>query len=235
MEYFTIFYQAIFSVIALFILTKLMGYRQVSQFSMFDYVNGITIGSIAAEMATDLEGNFLKPLLAMVIYTAFVLILAKLSQKSIKLRRLINGKPITIYKNGTIYNENLKKAKMEVDEFLVECRISGYFDLSQVESAILEPNGKISFLPVTEDRPATPKDLGIKPVQEEIFANVIIDGKILEYNLKHVGKDKNWLEQKLDGQNVKDIKEVFLATCDKQGNFFVAKKVHHVVDNDILG
>lgn len=235
MEYFTIFYQAIFSVIALFILTKLMGYRQVSQFSMFDYVNGITIGSIAAEMATDLEGNFMKPLLAMVIYTIFVLILAKLSQKSIKLRRLINGKPITILKNGTIYNENLKKAKMEVDEFLVECRISGYFDLSQLESAVLEPNGKISFLPITEDRPATPKDLGITPVQEEVFANVIIDGKILEYNLKHVGKDKNWLEQKLEGQNIKDIKDVFLATCDKQGNFFVAEKVDHVVDNDILG
>lgn len=161
MEYFTVFYQAIFSVIALFILTKLMGYRQVSHFSMFDYVNGITIGSIAAEMATDLEGNFLKPLLAMVIYTTFVLLLSKISQKSVPLRRLINGKAITIYKNGTIYNENLRKAKMDVDEFLVEARICGYFDLSQVETAILEPNGKISFLPVTVDRPATPKDFGI--------------------------------------------------------------------------
>lgn len=235
MEYFTIFYQAVFSVIALFILTKLMGYRQVSQFSMFDYVNSITIGSIAAEMATDLEGNFLKPLLAMVIYTAFVLILSKISQKSIHLRRLINGKAITIYKNGTIYNENLRKAKMDVDEFLVEARICGYFNLSQVETAILEPNGKISFLPITANRPATPKDLGIAPVQEEVFANVIIDGKILEYNLKHVGRDKNWLEQKLEGQNIKDIKDVFLAICDKQGNFFVTEKVDHVVDNDILG
>lgn len=235
MEYFTIFYQAVFSVIALFILTKLMGYRQVSQFSMFDYVNSITIGSIAAEMATDLEGNFLKPLLAMVIYTAFVLILSKISQKSIHLRRLINGKAITIYKNGTIYNENLRKAKMDVDEFLVEARICGYFNLSQVETAILEPNGKISFLPITANRPATPKDLGIALVQEEVFANVIIDGKILEYNLKHVGRDKNWLEQKLEGQNIKDIKDVFLAICDKQGNFFVTEKVDHVVDNDILG
>lgn len=235
MEYFTVFYQAIFSVIALFILTKLMGYRQVSHFSMFDYVNGITIGSIAAEMATDLEGNFLKPLLAMVIYTTFVLLLSKISQKSVPLRRLINGKAITIYKNGTIYNENLRKAKMDVDEFLVEARICGYFDLSQVETAILEPNGKISFLPVTVDRPATPKDFGITLAQEEVFANIVIDGEILEYNLKHVGKDKNWLEKKLDGQNIKDIKDVFLATCDKQGNFHVFQKVDHIVDNDILG
>lgn len=235
MEYFTIFYQSLFSIIALLILTKLLGYRQVSQFSMFDYINGITIGSIAAEMAVDLEGNFLKPLLAMVVYTAFVIILSKISQKSISLRRLINGKAIMLYQNGTIYNENLRKAKMDVDEFLVECRVNGYFDLSQIESAVLEPNGKISFLPVTEDRPATPKDFGIKPAQEEIFANIIVDGHILKENLKHVGRDQNWLNQQLDGKNIKKLEDVFLAICDKQGNFYVFPKMQHLVDKDILG
>ncbi|MGN0153159.1 MAG: DUF421 domain-containing protein [Lachnospiraceae bacterium] len=235
MEYFTIFYQSLFSIIALLILTKLMGYRQISQFSMFDYINGITIGSIAAEMAVDLEGNFLKPLLAMIVYAVFVIMLSKISQKSIPLRRLINGKAIMIYQNGKIYNENLRKAKMDVDEFLVECRVNGYFDLSQIESAILEPNGKISFLPVTEDRPATPKDLGITPVQEEIFANVIVDGHIMEQNLKHVGRDKNWLNQQLDGQNIKKLEDVFLAICDKQGNFYVYPKMQQLVDKDILG
>lgn len=235
MEYLTIAYQALFSAIALFLLTKLMGYRQVSQFGMFDYVNGITIGSIAAEMAIDLDGNYLKPLVAMVVYTAFVIILSKISQNSIPFRRLINGKAIVLYQNGELYNENLKKAKMDVDEFLVECRINGYFDLSQIESAVLEPNGKVSFLPVTEERPATPKDLGIMPTQEEMFANIIVDGQILEYNLKHIGRDKNWLNQQLEGQNIKKIEDVFLAICDKQGNFHVYPKINHVVDRDILG
>lgn len=235
MEYFTVIYQSLFSVLALFILTKLMGYRQISQLSMFDYINSITIGSIAAEMAIDLEGNYLKPLCAMAVYAFFVILLSKASQKSIALRRIINGKAIMLYQNGTIYNENLKKAKMDVDEFLIECRVNGYFDLSQIESAVLEPNGKISFLPVSEERPATPKDLGIKPAQEQIFANVIIDGQILEHNLKHAGKDKNWLKQQLDGQNVKDISDVFLATCDKDGNFHVFEKLDHVVDKDLLG
>lgn len=235
MEYFNIFYQSLFSIIALLVLTKLLGYRQVSQFSMFDYINGITIGSIAAEMAVDLEGNFLKPLLAMVVYAAFVILLSRISQKSIPFRRLINGKAIMLYQNGTIYNENLRKAKMDVDEFLVECRVNGYFDLSQIESAVLEPNGKISFLPVTEDRPATPKDLGIKPAQEEIFANVIVDGHIMKENLKHVGRDQNWLDQQLDGKNIKKLEDVFLAICDKQGNFYVYPKMDHLVDKDILG
>lgn len=235
MEYLTICYHALFSIIALFVLTKFMGYRQVSQFSMFDYINGITIGSIAAEMAIDLEGNFMEPFVAMVVYAVVVILLSKLSQKSIRLRRLINGKAITLYQNGEIYNENLKKAKMDVDEFLVECRINGYFDLSQVECALLEPNGKISFLPVTEDRPATPKDLGIKPAQEEVFANVIIDGHVMPQNLKHIGRDMNWLNQKLEGQNIKKIEDVFLAICDRQDNFYVYPKVNQIIDQDILG
>ena len=235
MEYLTICYQALFSIIALMILTKFMGYRQVSQFSMFDYINGITIGSIAAEMAIDLEGNFMKPFVAMVVYTIVVILLSKLSHKSIKLRRLINGKAIMIYQNGQIYNENLRKAKMNVDEFLVECRVNGYFDLSQIDSAVLEPNGKISILPVTKDRPATPKDLGIEPTQEEIFANIIIDGKVMPENLKHIGRDMNWLNQKLDGQNIKKTEDVFLAICDKQDNFYVYPKVNQIVDQDILG
>lgn len=235
MEYFTVFYQSLLSIIALFVLTKLMGYKQMSQLSMFDYVNGITIGSIAAEMATDLEGNYLKPLLAMIVYAVFVILLAKAAQRFIPLRRIVNGKAIMLYQNGSIYNENLKKAKMDVDEFLVQCRVNGYFDLSQIEAAILEPNGQISFLPVSAERPATPKDLGIAPPQEEIFANVIVDGHILEHNLKHAGKDRNWLNQQLEGQNVKKLEDVFLAVCDKQGNFHVFPKVNHLVDKDILG
>ena len=234
-EYFTVFYQALLSIIALFVLTKLMGYKQMSQLSMFDYVNGITIGSIAAEMATDLEGNYLKPLLAMIVYAVFVILLAKAAQRFIPLRRIVNGKAIMLYQNGSIYNENLKKAKMDVDEFLVQCRVNGYFDLSQIEAAILEPNGQISILPVSAERPATPKDLGIEPPQEEIFANVIVDGHILEQNLKHAGKDRNWLNQQLEGQNIKKIEDVFLAVCDKQGNFHVFPKVNHLVDKDMLG
>lgn len=235
MEYITIIYQSLFSIIALLILTKLMGYRQVSHLSMFDYINSITIGSIAAEMATNLEGNYLRPLTAMITYATVVILLSKISQKSIVMRRLISGKAVVLFLHGEIYNENLQKAKMEVDEFLAECRINGYFDLSQVEAVILEPNGKISILPVTENKPATPKDLGITPVQEEMFANVIVDGQILKYNLDHIGKDEKWLNQQLAIHNIKDIKDVFLAICNRQGSFYVYPKINQVIDKDILG
>lgn len=234
MEYITILYQSLFSAITLFLLTKIMGYRQVAQFSMFDYVNGITIGSIAAEMAINIDGDYMKPFVAMLVYAGFAIMLSVLSEKSIYLRRLLNGKAITLFKHGKIYNENMRKAKMNVEELLVECRLLGYFDLSQIDSIILEPNGKISVLPVTSDRPATPKDLAIDPIQEEVFANVVVDGHILKENLKHVGRDKNWLMGQLEGQNVK-LSDTFLAICDKQGNFHAYPKVHQVVDKDILG
>lgn len=235
MEHITIIWQAFFSVISLFVLTKIMGYRQISNMSVFDYINSITIGSIAAEMATDIDGNYLKCLTAMIVYAIFAVILSKICQKSLTLRRLINGKAITLYMHGKLYRENLKKAKMDADELLIECRINGYFDLSQIEAIVLEPNGKISILPVSQNKPVTPKDLGLTPVQEELFANIIVDGQILKYNLEHIGKDEQWVHQQLAIQNIKSVDDVFLAISDRQGNFHAYKKIKHIVDKDVLG
>ena len=235
MEYITIMWQAFFSVISLFILTKIMGYRQISNMSVFDYINSITIGSIAAEMATDMGGNYLKCLAAMIVYAIVAVVLSKVCQKSISLRRLINGKAITLYLHGKLYKENLRKAKMDIDELLIECRINGYFDLSQIEAIVLEPNGKISILPITENKPVTPKDLGITPIQEEMFANIIVDGQILNYNLKHIGRDTEWLHQQLAIRNIKSVNDVFLAICDRQGNLHVYEQINHIIDKDVLG
>ena len=135
------------SIVELFILCKLMGYRQLSQLSMFDYINGITIGNIAAEMATSLDDNFIEPLVAMLIYAFAAIFLSWWSSKSIKARRIISGKPTVLLNNGQLFEKNFRKAKIDLNEFLAQCRISGYFDISQLESAILEENGHISFLP----------------------------------------------------------------------------------------
>ena len=182
-EVFYIIALSIGSIIAIFILTKLMGYRQMSQMSMFDYINGITIGSIAAEMSTSLESNFVQPLTAMIVYALSAILLSWIGSKFIKARRVIEGTPLVLMNHGEIYRENLKKAKMDVTEFLVQCRVSGYFDVSKLETAILEGNGKISFLPKVTDRPATPEDLNLSPQQDHMVANVILDGKIMEQNL----------------------------------------------------
>ncbi len=204
---------SIASLIILFFLTKLMGYRQMSQMSLFDYINGITIGSIAAEMATNLE-DYHRPLAAMIIYGLAAVCLSQLAGRSIRARRFLNGKPLVLLQNGTLYEENLKKAKIDLNEFLEQCRVSGYFDVSQLQTVLLEGNGRLSFLPRSAERPATPKDLGLTVEADELTSVLILDGKVMEQNLRHSGKEKKWLTAQLRGQGLSDPKQVLLATCD---------------------
>ena len=125
---------ALLSILVLFLLAKLMGTKQVSQMTMFDYVVGITIGSVAAELATELEEPA-KPLTALIIYGIMAVLISILTNKSIKARAVVTGKPLVLLENGVIYRKNLKKARLDLNEFLTYCRIGGWFDLNQLQSA----------------------------------------------------------------------------------------------------
>ena len=223
-EIFYITALSIGSLAAIFVLTKLMGYRQMSQMSMFDYITGITIGSIAAEMATSLEENFIQPLTAMIVYALMTTILSWISTKSIKARKLLEGKPLVLLNNGDLYLKNLKKAKVDINELLVQCRVNGYFDLSKVETIILEGNGKLSILPKATERPATPADFALQPQQDYLVANVIIDGKIMRENLRHTGKDETWLLAHMKGLGATQVEEVLLASCSMDGQLTIFLK-----------
>lgn len=225
---------ALGSAITLFILSKLMGNREMSQLSIFDYINSITIGSIAAEMATCEFTDALKPFTAMIVFAILNITLSLVTNKSLKLRRLIAGKPSTLYDKGQIYYKNLSKAKMDLGEFLTQCRVNGYFDLSNIQTAILESNGKISFLPVSDMRPVTGKDLNITPTQDELVANVIMDGNIMHKNLKYMGKNEQWLYKQLRTHDINDISEVFLATCDSNNKLCVYRKLNQEMTMDVL-
>ncbi|HEX3038103.1 MAG TPA: DUF421 domain-containing protein [Oscillospiraceae bacterium] len=225
MEILHIFLVSVGSFIALFLLTKLMGDRQMSQLSMFDYIIGITIGSIAAEMATSLEDDFMKPLVAMVVYALLSIILAVVSNKSLKFRKFVEGEPILLFDNGKLYRNNLKKAKLDLNEFLTQCRNAGYFDLNNIQTALLETNGKISFLPKAKERPATPADLSLHPNQEKLVTNVVLDGNIMWENLKSTGNDESWLNKQLDLQGVEKISDIFLATCDCNNKLSIYSKI----------
>lgn len=205
----------------------------MSQLNMFDYINGITIGSIAAEMATNIE-EFEKPLTAMIIYGIFGFSLSILGCKSIKFRKFLDGTPIVLYNNGKLYNRNLFKAKIDLNSFLFQCRSSGYFNLADLQTIIMEPNGKISFIPISNKRPLTPEDINITPSQEQAVANVIIDGNIMYDNLKHTGNNEQWLMKELKEQKISKLSEVFLATCDSENNLSVYKKHIEKQKNDIF-
>ena len=204
---------ALCSIAALWLLTRLMGRKQVSQMTMFDYVNGITIGSIAAEMASELEDP-VRPLTAMVVYAVVTLLISLWTSHSLKARTVFTGKPLVLLDKGILYRKNLKRAKLDLSEFLTYARIAGFFDLNQIQTAVFEHNGQISFLPKSADRPATPADLSVQPQQELLQLPVVLDGQVLPQNLRQVGKDEIWLRRELRRLGYKDSKEVFLAMTD---------------------
>ena len=185
------------SMAVLFVLTKIMGQREMSGLSVFDYIITITIGSIAAEMATSLEDNFVQPMVAMIVYATVTLFMSFLNIKFVKLRPMLSGRTLILYDNGTLFKENFKKAKIDLNEFLVQCRTNGFFNLSDIKTALLEENGKIRFLPYSDRRPANPSDFNIKPKEDSIVTNLILDGKVMEENLKELQLDKLWLNETL--------------------------------------
>ena len=201
------------SILALFLLTKLMGAKQVSQMTMFDYVVGITIGSVAAELATELEAPH-KPLAAIIVYGVVATGISLLTSRSLKARALLTGKPLILLEDGVIYRENLKKARLDLNEFLTYCRIGGWFDLSQLQTAVFEHNGTVSFLPKEADRPATPADLNKNPAQSQVQTPFVMDGKLLSGNLRQSGKEDEWVRRALLRQGYRDEGEVFLALWD---------------------
>ena len=216
MEYWILLGTALLSLLVLFLLVRLMGNRQVSQMTMFDYVIGISIGSIAAEMATELEEPF-KPLLAMVVYAVVASLFSILASKSLAARKVLNSKPLVLLDKGVLYRENLKKAKLDLSEFLTYCRIGGYFDLGQVQTALLEQNGKVSFLPKSANRPASPQDLGQSPEQEELWLPVLMDGEMLPENLDRQNREESWLVQSLRDAGYAGPEMLMLVLCNPQG------------------
>lgn len=213
MEIVKVFLTSLLSAVALFLIAKIMGHKQMSQLDFFDYITGITIGSIAAELATELEEPW-KPLIAMIIYGIITVALTLITSKLPKYRKFINGTPTIIMNNGKIIKENMKKAKMDLSEFMVMCRQEGYFDLNDIQTAIFEYNGRLTVLPKSTKRPLNPTDMNLVPEKSQIATEIIMDGRILEENLKRAGLNTKWLNNELACQGIKNAKDVFLAVLN---------------------
>lgn len=231
MNFFSCLITSLISLIVLFLLAKLCGNKQMGELTMFDHIISITIGSIAAEFATELE-NPERPLIAMTVYASVSALISIITAKSLKLRRLLFGHSIILMEKGKIYRKNIKKAKLDLNEFLMQARSNGFFNISDIDTAVLEPSGKISFLPFSNKRPATPEDLKLVPGSEGVFVNVIMDGIVLEKNLKTVGKDRNWLKNELKAKGIKKAADVFLATLDRFGTLNIFENSDNKITND---
>ena len=212
------------AVIYLFLVIKVLGKKQISELNIFDYIIGLSLGNIAAEMTVNDDISIVEGLISMSVYGIFSLFVSFITEKSIILRRLITGEPVIIMENGKISRDQLKKCKIDINDLLQDARESGYFDISEINYAIMEPSGKISFLPKNKYKPVTLNDLNKKVGSGGINANLIIDGNIMEENIKTIGHDKNWLIKRLNKEGYNDIKNILLVTCDNKEKLTVYLK-----------
>jgi uncharacterized membrane protein YcaP (DUF421 family) len=215
-----IVFRSLLFLIIMLITTKMLGKKQISELSFFEYVSGITIGSIAGEVITGLESNIYHGILAILIFGLVTLLVDFLSLKSKSFRDFVEGRGTVIIKDGKILEDNLKKEKYTIDEISALLRQKDIFRVADVEFAVLEPRGNLSALLKKENRPLTPKDLQIKTPNEKEPQTVIMDGSILDEALRSSGKSRKWLDLELEKLGV-TLANVFLGQIDSYGDLTV--------------
>jgi uncharacterized membrane protein YcaP (DUF421 family) len=220
-DFVLILIRSIIAFILLLVLTRIMGKKQLSQLTFFDYVVGITIGSIAATMSVDKNIQISNGVVSLVIWGVFPIVLGFLGMKSRRFLRLTDGRPSIVIKNGEVLEESMRKNQIAIDELMMLLREKGVFKVDDIEIAILETNGELSVMKKTDLEAITPRLLGMKVTLERAPSLLIVDGHILNKNLSTLGYSKKWLMNEIEIQGAQSLNDIFLAQVDSKGNLFV--------------
>lgn len=221
--------RSIISFFSLLIFAKILGKQQISQLTFFDYTLGITIGSIAATLTTDLSSRAWPHFVGLFAWAFLGYLMQVITERWRYAAKYIEGEPTIIIMNGKIMENALKKMKYTAADIMGLLRIKDVFDLSQVDFAIIELNGQLSVLKKPEYEPLTPKDMSIIKAPSGISTELIYDGILIVQNLKQLNKSKEWLMDQLRMHQVKDISDVFLATLTPSGSLFIDKYDDHMI------
>ncbi|MED4165038.1 DUF421 domain-containing protein [Halalkalibacterium halodurans] len=207
--------------LVLLVLARIMGKKHITDMTYYEYIVGIAIGSIAAELTFSPHVRMSNFLFGMIIWAIFPMVLSKLELKSFRFRSLAEGEPTVLIENGKILEENLKKENLTVDELMIHLRQKDAFKLDDVESAVMEKSGLISVMKKSNVQPLTPKDAGLVIELDHSPQIVMIDGNVLEKSLQDYGYTKEWLLAEVTKQGAKRFEDVFLAQIDSKGNVYV--------------
>lgn len=215
-----VMFRSICALAVLFVMTRLLGKKQLSQLNFFHYIVGITIGNIAGFISLEIESHFLIGLMALLIWTLVPVGLEWLSLKSKHFRHWFDGEGTVLIKDGKVLEDNLKKVRFTSDELLEELRKKNAFRVADVEFAVLEADGSVSVLLTKQNQPLTPKHLGIKVPNEQEPQTVIMDGEVLDEPLATAGFSRGWLNAELEKIGVA-LENVYLAQVDGYGQLTV--------------
>ncbi|MCX7615107.1 MAG: DUF421 domain-containing protein [Clostridiales bacterium] len=201
-----------------------MGKKQISQLTFFDYIVGISIGSVAGTMSVQKDITILDGVSSMIIWSLFPIVFYYISKNSIIGRRLLRGKPSILIQNGKIIESNLKRERFTIDDLLEELRNTGVFNIQDVEFAILETSGKLSLLKKASKQAVTVSQMQIPEEYQGLCANIIIDGNIMKDNLNLLNLTEQWVLNELKKNNVSSIKDILLASVDTNGKLHIDYK-----------
>ncbi|WP_175988482.1 DUF421 domain-containing protein [Bacillus sp. Marseille-Q1617] len=216
-EYLQVAVRSLFILLSLFFITKLLGKKQLSKLSFFEYITGITVGSIAGTLSMDLGLPLSEGLMSIFLWFLFPLLFSYLSLKSSKFRRFAEGKPSVFIKDGKIDEKALRKEQYSIDELLEQLRKKDVFRAADVEFATLDTNGDLSVLLKKEKQPLVREDLMADYQRSTPPQAVIGDGRIDEAALKEVGYTRQWLLRELSKRKL-TAESIFLAQLDSEGN-----------------
>ena len=206
--------------VLLLILTRIIGKKFLGQMTFFDFVTGITIGTIGGAYVTT-EVNGANVLFGPIFLTIFVFLTGVLTFKSIPARKIIEGEPLVVIQNGKIFENNMRKIRYNSDDLLMQLREKGVFDLTEVEFAILEPHGQLSVLKKSQYLTLTPKDMNFSTNYKGVSSEIIRDGKIVAQNLEQNKLTHEWLFNQLAAQGVSKVEDVYLATLSTDGVLYI--------------
>lgn len=211
-------------ILALF-LTRIIGRKLISQMTFFDFVVGVSMGSIAANAMIWPSGSPLSSIVSLIVISALSIGAAYIHIKSFKARKLLNSEPMSLVQNGTINEENMKNTRLTINELMMKLREKNAFNLADVEFAIMETDGQLSVMQKPDKSPVTPSQMNIQTSSEGLMKDVIIDGHIMEENLKGTGLDVNWIKSQLKNQNINNVTEVFYGGLYGNNKLHISKRL----------
>lgn len=206
----------------LFIFSRLIGKQQISQLTFFEYVTGITIGSIASDLSISLDHRGLIPWLGLAMWSLLTILLQWSITKHRRFAKIIEGEPVVVIQSGKLLDDNIRVLRYRVDDIVVQLRQKGVFDISEVEVALIEPNGHLSVRRKSQLEPVTPKDLGLSTPYQGLPTELIVDGEIIEENLRQVGLDRAWLINSLTQRGITSPDQVSYASLNTQGKLYTS-------------
>lgn len=209
--------------LVLVLTVRLMGKRQIGEMEPAEFVVTMLIANLAAIPMQDTAIPLFTGLIPILTILGMELVLAVLTLKSIRVRRLFCGKPVILMENGKILERNLKKTRVNLDELTMHLREKDIFDLTSVKYAILETNGQLSTLLHTKNRPASAKNAGIKVEEAELPVTLVSSGKLLPENLDMAGRSRAWLDEELKKRNC-SVRQALLMTVDSGGKVYLVRR-----------